>query len=54
MYFTASLCSHRQLKGKGFYHLGKSSLVLDQITFSKMTTFGAPFEIMLYKEKMPQ
>lgn len=28
-----------------------SSLVLDQITFSKMTTFEMPFEIMLYKEK---
>lgn len=54
MYFTASLCSHRQLKGEDFCHLGKSSLVLDQITFSKMTTFGAPFEITLYKEKMPQ
>ena len=51
MYFTASLYSHWQLKGEGFCHLGKSSLVLDQITFSKMTTFGAPFEIMLYKEK---
>lgn len=54
MYFTASLCSHRQLKGEDFCHLGKSSLVLNQITFSKMTTSGAPFEITLYKEKMPQ
>ena len=51
MYFTVGLYSHRQLKGEGFCHLGKSSLVLDQITFSKMTTFGAPFEITLYKEK---
>lgn len=54
MYFTASLCSHRRLEREDFCHLGKSSLVLDQITFSKMTAFGALFEITLYKEKMPQ
>lgn len=51
MDFTATLCSHRQLKRKDFCHLGKSSLVLNQIAFSEMTTFGPPFEIMLYKEK---
>lgn len=54
MHSTASLCSQRQLKWEGFCHLAKSSLALNQITFSKMTTFGAPFEITLYKEKMPQ
>lgn len=48
------MCFHRQLKREDFCHLGETSLVLSQITFSKMTTFGAPFEIMLYKEKMPQ
>lgn len=48
------MCSQRQLRKEDFCHLGKSSLVLDQITFSKMTTFGALFEITLYKEKMPQ
>ena len=48
--FVLSWATQRE----GFCHLGKSSLVLNQITFSKMTTFGAPFEITLYKEKMPQ